>query len=396
MRTKKVVVLPYDPAWKAAFEAIRQEIEAAVGQWILAVEHVGSTAVEGMSAKPCIDLDVVIPDYTLFNQVVRGLAEIGYLHEGDLGIPDREAFRCSGKNHLMTHHLYVCPRYSRELHRHITFRNFLRSNPEAAKEYSQVKEQAAKLFPEDIDGYIRYKSPCVAQLYERCGLEDIRAVIFDMYETLVTQFESPLYYGSQIARDLGLVPEDFLPGWRATEEHRATGRLTFEAVMEQLMRKHGIYTPEKHRQVVEKRKAIQRDCFGHLHPGILPMLRGLKERGIRVGLITNCFSEEAELIRESELYPCFDVPCLSWEVGVRKPDPAIYRLCAEKLGVPPEQCLYVGDGGSRELETARELGMYPVQATWYRQDAFEYLQAAIRTEFPQVGEPEDLVKYLRK
>ena len=268
MRTEKVVVLPYNKAWKSAFEDNRREIECTLGERTLGVAHVGSTAVEALSAKPCI-----------------------------------------------------------------------------------------------------------------------QAVIFDMYETLVTQFESPLYYGTQIAQDLGLAPEAFLPGWRATEEARATGKQTFEAVMEMLLRQHGIYTPERHRQVVEKRTAIQADCFTHLHPGILPMLRGLKERGIQIGLITNCFSEEARLIRESELFPYFDAPCLSWEVGVRKPDPAIYHHCTGKLGIPPENCLYVGDGGSRELETARDLGMQAVQATWYRKPEFESLQAAIRRDFPQISDP---------
>ena len=171
MRTKKVIVLPYDPAWKDAFEEIKGEIEAALGDLILGVAHVGSTAVEGLSAKPCIDVDVIIEDYSVFSDVVRKLETIGYFHEGDLGIRDREAFRYSDKPHLLTHHLYVCPKYSRELHRHLTFRDFLRSNPEAAKQYGQVKERAAQLFPEDIDKYIGYKSPCIARLYELCGLE---------------------------------------------------------------------------------------------------------------------------------------------------------------------------------------------------------------------------------
>ena len=127
----------------------------------------------------------------------------------------------------------------------------------------------------------------------------IQAVIFDMYETLVTQFCSPLYYGTQIAEDLGLRAEDFLPGWRATEEARATGRLTFEAAMAELLHRHGL--SDYHRRVVEKRIAIQADCFRYLHPGILPMLWALRERDIRSGLITNCFSEEAGLIRESRL-----------------------------------------------------------------------------------------------
>jgi len=222
-----------------------------------------------------------------------------------------------------------------------------------------------------------------------------RAVIFDMYETLVTQLRSPLYYGTQIAQDLGLEPDAFLPLWRRTEEARATGKQTFEEVMEMLMRRWDIYTPEGHRRVVEKRICVQTDCFAHLHPQILPVLTELKRRNIRIGLITNCFSEEAKLIRESEMFAYFDAPCLSWELGVRKPDPAIYRVCLEKLGIPAEDCLYVGDGGSRELETAREMGMQAVQAVWYRQEAFEKYQAAIRPEFVQIPQPMDLLSWIQ-
>ena len=224
----------------------------------------------------------------------------------------------------------------------------------------------------------------------------IQAVIFDMYETLVTQFCSPLYYGTQIAEDLGLRPEEFLPGWRATELDRATGKLTFEDTMERLMKALGVYSHERHRRVVEKRIAIQADCFRHLHPGILPMLSALRERGIRIGLITNCFSEEAKLIRESELFSYFDAPCLSWEEGVRKPDPAIYRTCLRRLGIAPKNCLYVGDGGSFELETARSLGLQAVQATWYRQAAFEHKQAALRPDFPQLSDPMEVLDWITK
>ena len=66
MRTKSVIVLPYDRAWKSDFEAIKQEIASAIGDWIVGIEHVGSTAVEGMSAKPCIDIDVS-------SRITRGL-----------------------------------------------------------------------------------------------------------------------------------------------------------------------------------------------------------------------------------------------------------------------------------------------------------------------------------
>ena len=171
MRTAKVTVLPYDRAWKKAFEAIKQELEQALGDSIIGIEHVGSTSVEGLSAKPCIDIDVIIPDYSVFDTVVERLAAIGYIHEGNLGIPDREAFKYFDKPHLMKHHLYVCPQSSEELRRHITFRDFLRANPDAAKKYGLVKETAARLYPDDIDQYIAYKSPCIEELYRMCGLE---------------------------------------------------------------------------------------------------------------------------------------------------------------------------------------------------------------------------------
>jgi GrpB-like predicted nucleotidyltransferase (UPF0157 family) len=171
MRTAKVVVLPYDAGWQRDFAAIKRELECALGPLALRIEHVGSTAVEGLSAKPCIDIDVVIRDYDVFDAVVDKLAEIGYQHEGDLGIRDREAFCYSDKPHLQTHHLYVCPLQSAELHRHLTFRDFLRTHPEAVRQYGAVKEAAARLFPDDIDGYIRYKTPCIEELYTRCGLK---------------------------------------------------------------------------------------------------------------------------------------------------------------------------------------------------------------------------------
>ena len=170
MRTTRVIALPYDESWNSEFLKIKEEIEAAVGSLIIGVEHIGSTAVFGMSAKPCIDIDVVIEDYSTFEAVKSGLEAIGYFHEGDLGIKDREAFGYSDKPSLYKHHLYVCPKDSAELHRHIKFRDFLRATPAAREEYSRAKEEAARLYPDDIDGYINYKSPCIAELYKACGL----------------------------------------------------------------------------------------------------------------------------------------------------------------------------------------------------------------------------------
>lgn len=174
MTTKRVTVTAYDPQWPAAFEKIRRELDAALGALALRVEHVGSTSVPGLAAKPIIDIDVVIRDYAVFPEVVEKLALAGYEHEGNLGIPEREAFRYEGKDHLLKHHLYVCPQSSRELNRHLTFRDNLRTHPDAAKRYGEIKTEAARLFPNDIDSYIRHKSSCIEELYRQCGLEEYR------------------------------------------------------------------------------------------------------------------------------------------------------------------------------------------------------------------------------
>ncbi|MBE6913254.1 MAG: GrpB family protein [Ruminococcaceae bacterium] len=171
MKTKHVVVLPYDHKWKSDFETIKKELEAAIGDISLSIEHIGSTSVEGLSAKPIIDIDVVIESREIFDEVTSRLEKAGYIHEGDLGIEGREAFDYSGKEHLMKHHLYVCPKNSKELHRHMTFRNFLRSDQDAMKRYSEVKIRGAELFPDDIDKYIEYKSECIKEFYKKCGLE---------------------------------------------------------------------------------------------------------------------------------------------------------------------------------------------------------------------------------
>ena len=170
MVTKHVVVQPYHEEWNRYYNEIKDELQDALGKLALRIEHVGSTSVHGLSAKPIIDIDVVIKDYSVFNAVVLKLQDLGYRHEGDLCIAGREAFKYDGKEHLQKHHLYVCPEDSAELKRHIAFRDYLRSNSEAVKEYSRIKEEGALLYPFDIDMYIQHKSPFIERIYNEIGL----------------------------------------------------------------------------------------------------------------------------------------------------------------------------------------------------------------------------------
>ncbi|MGN0763283.1 MAG: HAD family hydrolase [Aristaeellaceae bacterium] len=221
----------------------------------------------------------------------------------------------------------------------------------------------------------------------------IRAVIFDMYETLITHYRCPLYFSAQMAADADIPAVDFQLLWYATEAARTTGRLTLEDALTDILRAQGCYSPELVQTLVRRRTATKEECFRHLHEGILPMLNALKERGMLVGLISNCFSEEAAVIRRSVLYPYFDAPLLSWEEGLQKPDEAIFRRCMERLNVTPEECLYVGDGGSHELEAARSLGMTALQAAWYLRENTLQL-CARKPDFPQLEHPMAVLEHL--
>ena len=170
MTTRNIVVVPYDEKWKLRFEEIAGEVGGALGELALSIEHVGSTSVPCLAAKPIIDIDVVIEDESRLDAVISALAKIGYQHEGNLGISGREAFGYEGKSHLMEHHLYVCPADSPELRRHVAFRDYLRGHPEAVLEYSRIKEEAARLFPHDIDGYINHKGTLIEKIYKEIGV----------------------------------------------------------------------------------------------------------------------------------------------------------------------------------------------------------------------------------
>lgn len=169
MRTKKVIVEKWNPKWEKEFDKIVKFLGKEIQEQSLAIEHVGSTSVKGLSAKPIIDLDIVIEKDKFF--IIKEILEAkGYEYEGNLGIEGREAFSCLSISDLMLHHLYVCHKDSEELYKHITFRNYLRKHPYYISEYSRVKEKAALLYPEDIDKYMEFKSKIIEKIYKICDL----------------------------------------------------------------------------------------------------------------------------------------------------------------------------------------------------------------------------------
>ena len=222
----------------------------------------------------------------------------------------------------------------------------------------------------------------------------IKAVIFDMFETLITHFKSTLYFGKQIAEDMGIPEKKFREIWDPTDYDRTIGKMTLEEVFEQILKASDKYDPELVRRLADKRTAAKVECFNHLHEEIIPMFEELKKKGYKVGLISNCYFEEASVIKNSVLWKYFDVAYLSCELGTAKPEEEIFRRCIEELGLTYEECLYVGDGGSQELETAKLLGMKPVQAVWYLQQGSKQ-PVWRKPEFLQAESPLEIIDYLK-
>lgn len=160
---RPIILVPYQERWPEQFRQLRDQLDDALGLLSERIEHVGSTAVPGLWAKPIIDIDIVISTETAFGLVQSSLAGIGYDYHGDQGVIGRDAFdlRRSGAT-VPEHHLYVCRANSIELRRHIAFRDYLLTHPDRAKEYSRLKRNLAATYRSDRNAYTDAKDEFIA------------------------------------------------------------------------------------------------------------------------------------------------------------------------------------------------------------------------------------------
>jgi putative hydrolase of the HAD superfamily len=185
-----------------------------------------------------------------------------------------------------------------------------------------------------------------------------RAVVFDLWDTIVdfVPDESDAL-NSRIAEHLGVTDERFREVWYADEltRSRNVGPIApcFGAACETLGVQADVDELVGWRRELTLRALVPR-------PGLADTLAELRRREVRVGLISNCTEEVADVWPETSFARLFDVAVFSATAGLAKPEPAIYRLAATRLGVDPEECLFVGDGANDELRGARDVGMTPV------------------------------------
>jgi GrpB-like predicted nucleotidyltransferase (UPF0157 family) len=152
----------YNPAWKKEFEQLKQVLLQTLNGLQVTIEHVGSTSVPQLDAKPIIDIDIIYVDGADFEKIKAKLIEVGYSHNGNQGIPEREVFKRNGEYNnkvldTIKHHLYACPVESNALERHLLSRNFLRKNEWARVKYQQMKYDLAEKANQNRKRYAELK-----------------------------------------------------------------------------------------------------------------------------------------------------------------------------------------------------------------------------------------------
>jgi putative hydrolase of the HAD superfamily len=191
----------------------------------------------------------------------------------------------------------------------------------------------------------------------------IEAVVFDLFGTLVFEFPRA-DWDAWLETSAAVLEADidaFRAGWEATAIERQTGRLgDIEACLRTVAARAGAWpTDAQIAEALEERAAMYRTWFVP-RPGAEEVLVRLRSDGYPLALVSMCTPDTPAMWRTSPLHGTVDVEIFSSEVALRKPDPAIYLLAAERLAVAPAACLYVGDGSYHELSGAAAVGMHPV------------------------------------
>ena len=164
---RTIVISDYDPDWASRFEMLRAQIWPHIQAYATSFEHVGSTSVPGLAAKPIIDIDIVVPDEATAQRVISRLAPLGYRHRGFMGVPHRHAF--FQPDDTPAHHLYVCIEGCLALRNHLSLRDHLRTHPTAAAEYAALKRSLAQRYPHNIDAYVEGKTPFILGVLASSG-----------------------------------------------------------------------------------------------------------------------------------------------------------------------------------------------------------------------------------
>ncbi|WP_342577872.1 HAD-IA family hydrolase [Psychrobacillus sp. FSL K6-2843] len=222
----------------------------------------------------------------------------------------------------------------------------------------------------------------------------IQAVFFDLFETLITEWKEGGKKASYSVESLGLEESLYKREWHARVNERMDGTyLDHPSVLREILKENGLPIDEQAIKIIhEQRVFVKSVAFENIDESIIKMIENFKALDIKIGLISNCTSEEVEAWNKCLLPSYFDDVVFSYLVRERKPNPAIYLIACNNLNVHPEHCLFIGDGGSDELRGAIEVGMRPYQAIWF-------LPSSVSNQlygFPKLKQPMEIIDIVKE
>ncbi|MFI3547385.1 GrpB family protein [Mammaliicoccus sciuri] len=163
---RRVEVKDNQPNWQENFNNEAKKLKTIFNDEIIHIHHIGSTSIQGLKAKPIIDIMVVVKNIEKVDEFNEKLNDLGYENLGENGIPKRRFF-IKGKI-KRTHHLHVFDYKNKtEIERHLAFKEYLKSHKEIAKEYGELKNELAKNYPEDIKSYVNGKDKYVKKIEKK-------------------------------------------------------------------------------------------------------------------------------------------------------------------------------------------------------------------------------------
>ena len=198
-----MVISDYDPAWPDTFEQLARPLRQVSAPLGGHVEHVGSTSVPGLAAKPVIDIDVVLPSADAMADAIVAVCSLGYVHQGNKGITGREAFMWPPGTAI--HHLYVVVAGSKPHRDHVDLRDFLREDSDAAERYARLKRELASRFADDRLAYTEAKAEFIEEALARARRPTIGNVSRESSVAAVERFR-------RVCADHPLVVAAFLGG----------------------------------------------------------------------------------------------------------------------------------------------------------------------------------------
>jgi putative hydrolase of the HAD superfamily len=194
----------------------------------------------------------------------------------------------------------------------------------------------------------------------------VKAVLFDLFETLITESGTPPPGVSSLAAGLGCERDAFRRQWKALRPAVMVGRLSFRQALSDITTSLGSPAEEVTLQhLCEERVRTKAEHFDQIEHQVLMTIDCLRSRGIRLGVVSNSLAEDVAAWPRSSLASRFDCTVFSFEVGLAKPDPEIYREATRRLQVDVSRTWFIGDGGDDELSGAEQAGLRPFRAIWF-------------------------------